>query len=122
MHGVAEKIDFRQSDLLEQISETLDIIVSNPPYISQSEYEALPMDVKGFEPKTALLAGTSGTEMIERLITQSAERLKQSGHLLMEVSPMIAKSVADLLHDWDDVHILPDSAGRQRIIRATRRQ
>ena len=119
-HGVADRIDFRQSDLLEQVSEPLDIVVSNPPYISQSEYEALPVDVKDFEPKSALLAGASGTDVIERLIPQSAERLRAGGHLMMEVSPMIAETVARLLHGWNDVQVLLDSAGRQRIVYACR--
>ena len=115
-HGVADRIEFRQSDLLEQVTEKLDIIVSNPPYVSQSEYEALPVDVKDFEPKIALLAGTSGTVVIERLIAQSADRLPSGGQLLMEVSPMIAEAVAKLLVDWSDVQIPLDSAGRQRIV------
>jgi release factor glutamine methyltransferase len=115
-NGVAERIDFRQSDLLENVPEPLDIVVSNPPYISQSEYEALPADVKDFEPQQALLAGAKGTDVIERLIPQSAKRLQAGGHLLMEVSPMIAESVADLLTGWNDVQILPDSAGRLRIV------
>jgi len=116
LHGVAERIEFRQSDLLAQVSETLAIVVSNPPYISQSEFEALPTDVKMFEPKEALLAGVRGVDVIERLIPQAAEHLQPSGHLLMEVSPMIAESVAELLRGWDDTQILPDSAGRQRIV------
>ena len=119
-NGVADRIEFRQSDLLEQVAETLDIVVSNPPYISLSEYEGLSGDVKDFEPKGALLAGTSGTEVIERLIPQSEQRLRPGGHLLMEVSPMIAESVAKLLHGWDNVQILLDSAGRQRIVGGTK--
>jgi release factor glutamine methyltransferase len=116
MHSVADRIEFRQSDLLEQVSETLDFVVSNPPYISQSEFEALPTDIKDFEPNLALFAGARGTEVIERLIPQSADRLRSGGHLLLEVSPMIAESVVELLHDWNNVQIFPDSAGRQRII------
>ena len=119
-HGVLDRIEFRQSDLLEQISETLDMVVSNPPYVSQSEYEALPADVKNFEPKTALLAGTNGTEVIERLVVQSAARLCSGGHLLMEVSPMIAGSVGDLLSGWNEVQIILDSSGRERIVCAVR--
>jgi release factor glutamine methyltransferase len=119
-NGVADRIEFRQSDLLEQVAETLDIVVSNPPYISQSEYERLPRDIKDFEPKEALLAGTNGTEVIERLIPQSAKCLRPGGYLLMEVSPMIAESVAELLHGWDNVQILLDSAGRQRIVGGTK--
>ena len=116
MHGIAEQIEFRQSDLLEQVSETLDVVVSNPPYISQSEYEVLPTDIKDFEPKMALLAGANGTEVIERLIFHSAERLRPGGHLFIEVSPMIAESVAKLLHDWNHVQIHLDSSGQQRIV------
>ncbi|MCL2004591.1 MAG: peptide chain release factor N(5)-glutamine methyltransferase [Planctomycetaceae bacterium] len=114
--GVADRIEFRQSDLLEIVPEKLDIIVSNPPYVSESEYDALPTDVKNFEPRGALLAGATGTEIIERLIPQSAERLQVGGHLLMEISPMIADAVAKMLQDWNDVQILPDSFGRQRIV------
>jgi release factor glutamine methyltransferase len=121
LNGVASQIEFRQSDLLEQVSEPLDIVVSNPPYISLSEYDALPTDIKNFEPKEALLAGTNGTEVIERLIRQSAKRLRPEGHILMEVSPMIAESVAKLLSDWDNVQIFSDSAGRQRIVYGTKR-
>ena len=121
-HGVADQIEFRQSDLLEHISETLDIVVSNPPYISQSEFEALPADVKNFEPKVALLAGTKGIDVIERLIPQSADRLRPGGHLLLEVSPMIAEVVADLLHDWNNVQILFDSSGKARIIIGRKRE
>ena len=116
VHSVADRIEFRQSDLLDQVGETLDIVVSNPPYVSVTEYEALPIDVKNFEPKVALLAGVKGTEVIERLILQSSERLRLGGYLLMEVSPMIAKSVVQFLTGWDNVRIIPDSAGRGRIV------
>jgi release factor glutamine methyltransferase len=119
MHRTTDRIEFRQSDLLDQIPETLDMIVSNPSYISQSEYEALPPDIKNFEPQRALLAGAKGSEVIERLILQAAQRLRPGGHLLMEVSPMIAESVAALLSGWDNVQILPDSAGKQRIVYGT---
>jgi len=115
-HGIADRIEFRQSDLLTQVSETVDIVVSNPPYISQSEFEVLPVDVKDYEPKTALLAGATGTDVIERLIPQSATLLRSGGHLLCEVSPMIADTVAKLMHGWDNVQILRDSSGRQRIV------
>ena len=108
--------------MLEQVSETLDIVVSNPPYISQSEFDELPVDVKNFEPKTALLAGARGIDVIERLIPQSADRLRPGGHLLLEVSPMIAKSVAELLHGWDNVQILPDSTCRERIVGGQRQE
>jgi release factor glutamine methyltransferase len=113
--GLADRIEFRQSDLLDHVPEELDVIVSNPPYISQSEYETLPTDIREFEPKAALLAGAKGTEVIERLIQQSATRLRPGGHLLMEVSPMIAEAVVNLLRDWHNVQVLPGAVGSPRV-------
>ncbi len=98
-HGVAERVQWIECDLLTGIEAepTFDFIVSNPPYVSTAEYEKLPRDVKNFEPREALLAGPKGTEVIERLISQAAERLRPGGHLLIEISPMIHDAVQALL-------------------------
>ena len=64
-----------------------DFVVSNPPYVSAAEMEKLAPDVRKYEPHAALLAGPKGTEVIERLIPQAAERLRPGGHFLMEISP-----------------------------------
>ena len=98
-HGVAERVEWIECDLLAGIGAepAFDFIVSNPPYVSAAEYEKLPRDVKNFEPREALLAGPKGTEVIERLILQAAERLRPGGHLLIEISPMIHAAVQALL-------------------------
>jgi release factor glutamine methyltransferase len=98
-HGVAERVQWIECDLLAGIEAQpgFDFIVSNPPYVSTAEYEKLPRDVKNFEPREALLAGPKGTEVIERLIAQAAERLRPGGHLLIEISPMIHGAVQALL-------------------------
>ena len=74
-----------------------DFVVSNPPYVTAAELEKLAPDVRKFEPHAALLAGPKGTEVIERLIPQAAERLRPGGHLLMEISPTIHDAVCSLL-------------------------
>jgi len=98
-HAVAERIEFIQGDLLESLdqSQTLDFIVSNPPYVSEPEFELLSRDVRDHEPRMALVAGPGGTEIIERLIPQAAGRLVAGGWLIMEISPMIEKAVFELL-------------------------
>ena len=98
-HGVDGRVQWIECDLLSGIAAepTFDFIVSNPPYISAAEYEKLPRDVKKFEPREALLAGPKGTEVIERLISQAAPRLRPGGHLLIEISPMIHAAVQALL-------------------------
>jgi release factor glutamine methyltransferase len=80
-----------------EAAATFDFIVSNPPYVSAAEYEKLPRDVRNFEPREALLSGPKGTEVIERLLPQSVERLKLGGHLLIETSPMIHAAVQELV-------------------------
>jgi release factor glutamine methyltransferase len=98
-HGVAERVQWIECDLLAGIGAELkfDFIVSNPPYVSTAEYEKLPRDVKNFEPREALVAGPKGTEVIERLVWQAAERLRPGGHVLIEISPMIHGAVQALL-------------------------
>jgi release factor glutamine methyltransferase len=98
-HGVADRVQCVECDVLAGVEgeATFDFIVSNPPYVSAAEYDKLPRDVKNFEPREALLAGPKGTEVIERLISQAAERLRPGGHLLIEISPMIHAAVQALL-------------------------
>ncbi|HEX4149931.1 MAG TPA: peptide chain release factor N(5)-glutamine methyltransferase, partial [Pirellulales bacterium] len=87
----AERIEFVESDLFAAVpaQERYDFIVSNPPYLGTAELAAAMVDVRKFEPRVALEAGPSGTEIIERLVVQAAERLLPGGWLLVEISPMI---------------------------------
>jgi len=123
-HGVANRIVFVASDLLAEFPETplFDIIVSNPPYVSEVEYEQLPPDVKNYEPKLALLAEEDGTAIIRQLSEQTRTRLHEGGHFLVELSPMIAARIAEMLRkqDWHNVRIIKDTAGLDRIVAAKR--
>ncbi|MDR2441534.1 MAG: peptide chain release factor N(5)-glutamine methyltransferase [Planctomycetaceae bacterium] len=121
LNGVDNQIEFRCSDLLADVIETFDVIVCNLPYISQSEYEILPDHIKNFEPQQALLAGSQGTEIIERFSAQLSPKLKSGGHVLLECSPMIAQSVAAFFADWNFVKIIKDNAGCQRVVLATKK-
>jgi len=125
-HGVAERIEFVQCDLLCGIdaAATFDFVVSNPPYVSTAEYEKLPRDVRDFEPREALLAGPKGTEVIERLLPQAVQRLRSGGHLLMEISPMIHGEVQELLAATPGLEPGPtvkDLARLPRVVVAKRR-
>ncbi len=120
-HGVAERIQFIESDLLAALPAVreLDVIVSNPPYVSTSEWEQLKRDVRDFEPREALDAGPLGTEVIERLIPQAAERLRADGTLFIEVSPMIEPRVRQLLTAdgrYEELPSLKDLAGHARVV------
>ncbi len=124
-HGVAERVQLIECDLLSGTAAELkfDFIVSNPPYVSTAEYDKLPRDVKDFEPREALLAGPKGTEVIERLILQAAERLRPGGHLLIEISPMIHSAAQALLAAVPGLQPGPtvkDLARLPRVVQATR--
>jgi release factor glutamine methyltransferase len=124
-HQVADRITFIESDLFAAVpaAARFDIVVSNPPYITTSEMAELPVDVKDYEPQVALEAGEQGTAVIEPLIVQAAERLKPGGLLLIEISPMIAAAVEQLVRASGAFELSPtirDPAGHARIIHALR--
>jgi len=116
-----ERITLLQSDLFESLDEgtTFDIIASNPPYISQVEYDALPDTVRNHEPRGALLSGETGTEIIERILNEAPARLVPGGRLILEYSPMIAdacKTLAEASGHYEDIKRIRDLAGHQRIL------
>jgi release factor glutamine methyltransferase len=125
-HGVAERVEFVTSDLLAAVAadRRFDFIVSNPPYVSDAELGALARDVRDFEPRSALVAGPRGTEIIERLIVQAGERLIPGGWFLTEISPQLEAPVRQLVVDDGRFELGPtvkDLAGLARVVQARRR-
>ena len=116
--GVEDRIDFIQGDLLEPLDpESLDAIVSNPPYVATSEYARLPREIHDHEPPMALEGGRDGLSVISRLVQQAATRLKSGGILLMEIGENQAAQVRELMEaaGFFNVEILKDLAGQDRI-------
>jgi release factor glutamine methyltransferase len=124
LHGLTDRISAQQGDLIEALEhQSLDFVLSNPPYVSESEYSSLDRTVRDHEPKLALVAGPNGTEIIHRLIEQSADKLKDLGWWICELSPMIADTIHDtLLSDdrWTQVSQVRDLAGKKRLAIAQR--
>lgn len=118
-NGVAGQVTLLESDLLAAVhTQNFDLIVSNPPYISEAEFEALPASVKNYEPKTALVSGPTGTETIQRLLEQASAPLRPRGWLIIEISPMIADAVTKLIDRkvWSEPVVSKDLAGHARIV------
>jgi release factor glutamine methyltransferase len=125
-HGVADRIEWIKSDLFAALppDRQFDFIASNPPYVSSAEFAKLPATVKNFEPQLALEAGQRGTEVIERLVPQAAERLMPGGWLLMEISPMIESAARAILERDPTLESGPtikDLAGLPRVMQARKR-
>jgi release factor glutamine methyltransferase len=125
-HGVESRIEFVQGNLLEGVPATaeFDIVASNPPYVSTAEFERLSSEVRGQEPRSSLEAGPRGTEVIERLVPQAAERLRAGGWFLCEISPMISEAVMRVLASESRLEpgpMIHDLAGHPRIVQARKK-
>lgn len=125
-HQVDSVIEFTESDLLAAVAspQEFDIICSNPPYVSESEFAELAPTVRDFEPRGALVAGTSGTEVIERILQEAPDRLRPGGRLILEISPMIAEAcqaLADRGGELTDPQIIKDLSGHKRILSLQRK-
>lgn len=97
-HGVSERIEFAVGDLFQAVpsGSLFDVIVSNPPYIAQSERPLMDAHVIEHEPHVALFAEEEGTAVLKRILEEAAGYLKPDGWLLLEFSPMVAKRVAEM--------------------------
>jgi release factor glutamine methyltransferase len=118
-HELASRINFHQADLLSGLPhEEFDFVVSNPPYVGESEEDSVQLEVRKFEPRNSVFAGPTGLEVIERLIPQAHAALRAGGWLVFEISGTIADGVRGLLSGWADVKITNDLQGVARVARA----
>ncbi len=118
-HELGARIRFHQTDLLDALQRAeFDFVISNPPYVGQSEEDQVQLEVRKFEPKNAVFAGPTGLEVIERLIPQARDALRSGGWLVFEISGTIADGVPPLLAGWTDVKITNDLQGIARVARA----
>ena len=124
--GVADRIEFVECDLLDAPAAAgpWDVIASNPPYVREDEFDALPRDVRLHEPRTALVSGPTGVEVIGRLAAAAARTLVPGGWLLVEVGPSTATAAERVIAAHAELvsePTLKDLAGLPRIVQARRR-
>jgi len=122
-HGVAERIEFLECDLLSapQAAGPWDVIVSNPPYVRDDEFDALPRDVRLHEPKAALVAGPTGVEVVAQLAADAVGALAAGGWLVVEIGPVVAAAAERALAAVPGLvpgPTLADMAGLPRIVQA----
>jgi release factor glutamine methyltransferase len=118
-HQLEGRIRFREGDLLQGFeAAACDFVVSNPPYVGESEEDTVQLEVRKFEPRHAVFAGPTGLELIERLIPQAKSALKPGGWLVLEISGTVAEGVRRLLSGWSDVQLTNDLQGIPRVATA----
>jgi release factor glutamine methyltransferase len=115
------RVSFAACDLTTAIAGgTMDLIVSNPPYVPLGQRQGLQKEVRDWEPDVALFGGDTGFELYERLIDDAPRVLRPGGWLIMEVGFGSLDIVASLLYGWDEIRVDPDLAGIPRVISARR--
>ncbi|MBW1807169.1 MAG: peptide chain release factor N(5)-glutamine methyltransferase [Deltaproteobacteria bacterium] len=120
-HGLSARVETRLGDLLEPVShERFDIICANLPYIPTAALDDLPLDIKLYEPLTALDGGVDGLDCIRRLISQAPANLDYQGWLIMEVGAGQADQVDQLCSRAGLVEIQrhKDLSGIERVVAA----
>lgn len=126
---VAKKIKFLQSDGFKKLDKRLkgkiDAMVSNPPYVKETDFRKLPNEIKKFEPKVALLSPPNGLFYLHKIIKEAKPFLKSGGLIALEVALGQAPKVAKLLEkdgNFENIQIKKDLAGIERVVLAQRKK
>ena len=119
-HGVSQSICFLHSAWFENVSESYDIIISNPPYISKIEMNLLSSGVKEFDPFVSLYGGEDGLEAYRAIINKAGLYLNPKGVIIFEIGYLQAEAVTNLLlkNEFIDISVAHDLSGNNRVIKA----
>jgi release factor glutamine methyltransferase len=119
-HKVTRQITILQGNLLEPLSEPVDLIVANLPYVRSSELDNLSPEITGFEPRTAIDGGVNGLNYICQLLEQAGGKINPQGCLLMEIGQNQEQEVIHLIHSYLNkvsFAFIPDLNGINRVVK-----
>jgi len=117
---LSARVGFLACDLLDAFHDrSINVLVSNPPYVPKTDQPSLQREVRDYEPHVALFGGPSGLELYERLIAGALRVLRPHGWLLLELGYNSLDPVRAMLeHGWTDIDVIPDLAGFPRVLAA----
>jgi release factor glutamine methyltransferase len=120
--GLEARARFRRSDWFSDVTGAFDLIVSNPPYISAEEMDQLAPEVRDWEPHLALSPGGDGLNAYRAIARGAGARLMPAGRLLVEIGPTQGAAVTALFAQagLEQVHVLSDMDGRDRVVAAVK--
>jgi release factor glutamine methyltransferase len=122
-NGVADRVRFFKGDLLEAVAgEHFDIVISNPPYVPESDHATLDVEVRDYEPAQALFAGEDGLQIYRRLIPAAFGALVPGGFLALEIGYGQRAGIEALLvrEGFAGIEFIPDLQGIARVAVARR--
>jgi len=111
-------IKFVEANIYSEELGKFDLIVSNPPYVTEEEYSILPEEVKDFEPKLALVGTETGLFFYRKIIELSTRILSQNGSLSFEIGETQALDIITIAtaNNYKQIEVIQDLAGKDRII------
>ena len=123
-HEVSSRIRFFEGDLFGAFGDelqdgTVDMIISNPPYVSEDELAGLPPEVKDFGPREALLGGIDGLDFYRKIISNAPSKIKNNGKLILELDDGQSNAVSELINQtglMKIVEIRNDYQGIARVL------
>lgn len=115
-------VEWRLGDLLGPVTERLDLLVANPPYLTTDEYAFLDPSVRDYEPRMALPSGADGLEATRRLLDEGRSAVREGGWIALELDCRRAAATAALAAGlgWQEVLVQDDLFGRARYLLARR--
>lgn len=125
-NGVAGRVGFFEGDLFKPLSSSnlysrINLVLSNPPYVSGADMDKLAPEVKDYEPREALYGGEDGLDFIRSIINGSQEYLLPGGYLIMEIGYGQAQSIKDIALKtgfFEGIEVKKDYSGIERIFKA----
>ncbi len=118
--GLALRVNFAESDWFSTVTDAYDLIISNPPYLTEDEVAVADPEVREFDPKSALVAAEDGVADLRKILEGAAKHLRPGGWVLCETGIDQHSALADLSAKLGYVEAsgLPDMSGRPRFWKA----
>lgn len=116
--GLLDRVKLAHSNWFEAVDGTFDVIVSNPPYIDEKEWESLELEPKEWEPKLALTPGIDGLAPYKVIAETAPKHLKKNGWLAVEIGWQQGVAVKDIFESngFSDVRVIQDLGARDRVV------
>ena len=119
-HAVSSQVELLQGNLLEPLSQPVDMIVANLPYIKSCEFKDLSPEVRNFEPTTALAGGEDGLGKIQQILEQMPGKLNYGGCFLLEIGQGQGRMVTSLIKSYfpqASMELISDLGGIERVVK-----
>jgi release factor glutamine methyltransferase len=120
-HAVSNHVELLQGNLLEPLSQPVDMIVGNLPYIKDCEFKDLSPEIIDFEPVSALAGGLDGLDEIQRMLEQMPGKLSREGSFLLEIGQGQGRVVTSLIEGYfpkASIELISDLGGIERVVKA----